>query len=209
MKKRKIKLLASLTSLVLVVAVMAVGVWAASSATVNITGNVSYTASGNIKSTITLKENSKASTITPTVSGGGDGTKPAASAGQLVFKGSEEADLTGTFALGTAGTINLTATEGQTADVTYSYTITIKNDYTTSDTASKKNLEVTVTEPTVGGNISISYDNGDNTADWSDTDNTITIEPGKTVSYTVKFTTNPNTSAEGNIGSSFALAIAE
>ncbi len=208
MKKRKIKLLASLTSLVLVVAVMAVGVWAASSATVNITGNVSYTASGNIKSTITLKENNEASTITPTVSGGSDEANPVASEGQLVFNGSEEAGLTGTFTLGTAGTINLTATEGQIEDVTYSYTITIKNDYTVEDTASKKNLKVTVTEPTENPNISISYDKGDNTADWSDTDNTITIEPGKTVSYTVTFTTDPNTTASGNIGSSFALAIA-
>lgn len=207
MKKRKIKLLASLTSLVLVVAVMAVGVWAASSATVKITGNVSYTASGNIKSTITLQENSETSTITPTISEG-EGTKPVATAGQLVFNGSEEADLTGTFTLGTDGNITLTATEGQTGDVTYSYTITIKNDYTVEDTASKKNLKVTVTEPTENPNISISYDKGDNTADWSDTDNTITIEPGKTVSYTVTFTTDPNTTASGNIGSSFALAIA-
>lgn len=207
MKKRKIKLLASLTSLVLVVAVMAVGVWAASSATVKITGNVSYTASGNIKSTIILTENSEESTITPTVSGGSEGTKPVASAGKLVFNGSEEAGLTGTFTLGTAGTINLTATEGQTENVTYSYTITIKNDYTVEETASKKNLKVTVTGLTENDNISISYDKGDNTTDWSD--KAITIEPGKTVSYTVTFTTSPNTSAEGNIGSSFALAIVE
>lgn len=208
MKKRKIKLLASLTSLVLVVAVMAVGVWAASSAKVNITGNVSYTATGNIKSTITLTENSKASTITPTISEG-EGTKPVASAGKLVFNGSEAADLTGTFTLGSNGTITLPATEGQTDDVTYSYTITITNDYKTSDTASKKNLKVTVTGPTENDNISISYAKGENTADWSDTDNTIIIAPGKTVSYTVTFTTSPNTSATGNIGSSFALAIAE
>ena len=208
MKKRKIKLLASLTSLVLVVAVMAVGVWAASSATVNITGNVSYNASGNIKSTITLKENNEASTITPTVSGGNEGTKPVANAGELVFNGSEEAGLTGTFTLGTDGEIELTATEGQTDDVTYSYTITITNDYTAEDTASKKNLKVTVTEPSETDNVSISYDKGTNTAAWSDTDNTITIEPGKTVSYTVTFTTDPNTTASGDIGSSFALAIA-
>ena len=205
MKKRKIKLLASLTSLVLVVAVMAVGVWAASSATVKITGNVSYTASGNIKSTITLQENSETSTITPTISEG-EGTKPVATAGKLVFNGSEAANLTGTFALGTEGEIELTATEGQTDDVTYSYTITITNDYTAEDTASKKNLKVTVTGPSTNSNISISYDKGTNTAEWSD--NTITIEPEKSVSYTVTFTTDPNTTASGDIGSSFDLAIA-
>lgn len=46
MKKRKFKLLASLTSLVLVVAVMAVGVWAAVQHNVTITSNVGFTANG-------------------------------------------------------------------------------------------------------------------------------------------------------------------
>ena len=46
MKKRKFKLLASITSLVLVVAVMAIGVWAATQQAVNVTTNVTFTASG-------------------------------------------------------------------------------------------------------------------------------------------------------------------
>ena len=53
MKSRKIKLLASLTSLVLVVAVMAVGVWAAGTATATITGSVTFGSVDNILATIT------------------------------------------------------------------------------------------------------------------------------------------------------------
>ena len=56
MKKRKFKLFASLTSLVLVVAVMAVGVWAATAATVTINGTVSYATQGNVYATIDVAE---------------------------------------------------------------------------------------------------------------------------------------------------------
>ena len=48
MKNKKFKLFASLTSLVMVVAVMAVGVWAAQTTTVGITGNVGFTAGANV-----------------------------------------------------------------------------------------------------------------------------------------------------------------
>ena len=46
MKNKKFKLFASLTSLVMVVAVMAVGVWAASGASITTTAKVTFTASG-------------------------------------------------------------------------------------------------------------------------------------------------------------------
>lgn len=46
MKNKKFKLFASLTSLVMVVAVMAVGVWAATTASGKITGTVSFNATG-------------------------------------------------------------------------------------------------------------------------------------------------------------------
>lgn len=46
MGNRKIKLLASITSLILVFAVMAVGIWAAAGQTVNVTTSVSFTATG-------------------------------------------------------------------------------------------------------------------------------------------------------------------
>ena len=46
MKNKKFKLFASLTSLVMVVAVMAVGVWAATSASVHLKGTVGFTATG-------------------------------------------------------------------------------------------------------------------------------------------------------------------
>ena len=56
MKNKKFKLFASLTSLVMVVAVMAVGVWAATSATVNVTGTASFSATG-IAGTISATAN--------------------------------------------------------------------------------------------------------------------------------------------------------
>ena len=46
MKNKKFKLFASLTSLVMVVAVMAVGVWAATQASVGVNTKVSFTATG-------------------------------------------------------------------------------------------------------------------------------------------------------------------
>ena len=68
MKSRKIKLLASLTSLVLVVAVMAVGVWAASTVTVNVTGTVSFGAVDNVLATVTTDKSGQ-SKITVTKDG--------------------------------------------------------------------------------------------------------------------------------------------
>ena len=52
MKNKKFKLFASLTSLVMVVAVMAVGVWAATSASVSATAHVKFSATG-VTGTIT------------------------------------------------------------------------------------------------------------------------------------------------------------
>ena len=209
MERRKLKLLASLTSLVLVIAILAVGVWAATNATVSINGTVNYTASGNIKATIILTENGETSTVTPTVSGGADGSKPVATAGSLVFNGAEEANLTGSFTLGEDGTINLTSTEGQATDVEYYYTLTIKNDYTEADSASKKSLQVVFTLPPVSDNVEVTTDDvGDNT--WTDNTSTrtITLAPEETATITIKFTTNPNVSVTScDIGSSFALSI--
>ena len=54
MRSRKIKLLASLTSLVLVVAVMAVGVWAAGNVAVNINGTVNFSAQEKVFATVTV-----------------------------------------------------------------------------------------------------------------------------------------------------------
>ena len=61
MKNKKFKLFASLTSLVMVVAVMAVGVWAATSAQAGITGKVNFTATGVQGSVAVLEEGTTAS----------------------------------------------------------------------------------------------------------------------------------------------------
>ena len=53
MKKRKIKLFASVASLAMVAAVMGVGVWAATTQSVNVTSTVQFSATG-IEATVTL-----------------------------------------------------------------------------------------------------------------------------------------------------------
>ena len=208
MGKRHLKLLASLTSLVLVLAVMAIGVWAAASATVSINGTVNYTASGNIRATVTLTENDVASTATPTVTGGAEGTKPTATAGSLVFAGGEEAGLTGTFALGTGGTITLTATEGQTANVEYSYSLTIKNDYTTTDLATNKSLQIVFTLPTADERLTITTPDVGGTT-WTDNTATrsITLAPQETATITVAFSGDPNVTVTNlSVASSLSLS---
>ena len=202
---KKLRLFTSIASLTLVIAVMSVAIWAAANATVTIGGTINYTATGNIRATVALQENGANSTSTPTITGGAAGNQPTATAGQLVFDGDEEAGLTGAFQLGTAGTITLTATDGQTENVTYSYTVTITNDYATADTATNKSLSVTFTLPT-------STDYTTVTATGWDGDGatrTITLEPTESASVTVLFSVNPNISVTNySIASSLALAVA-
>ena len=91
MKNKKFKLFASLTSLVMVVAVMAVGVWAATGATVGVTSKVSFTATegfiGTITGTITgaatgAVNNAEIATIDYTT---GNATTPSWDIGELSF----------------------------------------------------------------------------------------------------------------------------
>ena len=207
MKKRKIKLLASLTSLVLVVAVMAVGVWAASTATVNITGNVTYTASGNVKATITLDQ---------TLNGTALGDQQTAK-----FLGSEtDTDSANekTLQLGNDGTVTLSQVEtNPSADIVYTYTVVITNNADASE--SNPNLtivftgtaEVNTSAPT---KVAYSYTTTSTEGSWTNADanktSTITIAPTKTA--TIKFTLTQsanNTLNSTNIGAAITLTAAE
>lgn len=186
MKKRKIKLLASLTSLVLVVAVMAVGVWAASTATVKITGNVSYNATGNVNATIAGSHE---------VAGAIDNLGTIDS---VTFKGSETAsNNTGTLAV---GEITLTVEEGTSADTAITYTLTIKitNNWTSSTGGTNNHLQVVLTKPT-DPNITVG-------GDFSAETTTLKIAPGdsKNLTFTISGTAGTGFSASLE-GASLAL----
>ena len=195
MKKRKIKLLASLTSLVLVVAVMAVGVWAASSATVNITGNVSYTAKGNVSATVSVtdidgsSQSDKSVTIAPT---------------ETTSEAKE-------ISLGEGLTVK--QVEGSTASATWSYTFTIKNNYT--EAAENTTLYAKVTLPSAGTNYSISatvaipsVESG--VAKSYTSASEITLAEDETATFVITLTvTDVAASISGaNVGSSIALSVA-
>ena len=195
MKKRKVKLLASLTSLVLVVAVMAVGVWAASSATVNITGNVSYTAKGNVSATVSVtdidgsSQSDKSVTIAPT---------------ETTSEAKE-------ISLGEGLTVK--QVEGSTASATWSYTFTIKNNYT--EAAENTTLYAKVTLPSAGTNYSISatvaipsVESG--VAKSYTSASEITLAEDETATFVITLTvTDVAASISGaNVGSSIALSVA-
>lgn len=194
MKKRKIKLLASLTSLVLVVAVMAVGVWAASSATVKITGNVSYAAKGNVSATISVtdidgsSQSDKSVTIAPT----------------------ETTSEAKNLSLGESLTVK--QVEGSDASATWSYTFTIKNNYTVS--AENTTLYAKVTLPSSGTNYSISatvaIPSVESGAAQSYTSGTeITLAENATATFVITLTVTDVAVSIGSadVGSSIALNV--
>lgn len=205
MKKRKIKLLASLTSLVLVVAVMAVGVWAASTATVNITGNVSYTADGNVKASITLNQ---------TLNGTALGEQQTAT-----FAGNETSSAsTKALKLGNEGTVTLSQKEDDpSADIVYTYTVVITNNAAESE--SNPNLtivftgtaEVSTNAPT---KVAYSYEDTSTEGSWTNADanktSTITIAPTETATIVFTLTQSANNTLDStDIGAAIKLTAAE
>lgn len=195
MKKRKIKLLASLTSLVLVVAVMAVGVWAASSATVNITGNVSYNAKGNVSATVSVtdidgtSQSEKSVTIAPTAT---------------------TSNNTESLSLGEDLTVK--QVEGSTATATWSYTFTIKNNYTVA--AENTTLYAKVTLPEAGTNYTIaatvatpSVSEGAAQTYTSETE--IELAENETATFVITLTVTDVAVSIGDadVGSSIALSV--
>ena len=206
MKKRKIKLLASLTSLVLVVAVMAVGVWAASTATVNITGSVSYIANGNVKATITLDQTLNSEEL---------GTQQTAQ-----FAGNETSSTNiKALQLGASndGVVTLSQVETDpSADIVYTYTVVIENNAEASE--SNPNLtvafdgaaNVSADAPT---KISYAYTTtATTTTGWTDSVNdqaTIKLAPGETATIVFTLTQSANNSLDlPDIGAAITLTAA-
>ena len=179
MKKRKFKLFASLTSLVLVVAVMAVGVWAASSATATISGTVGLTAVGNVNATIQAAEGTK-SNVTATGL-------------NITAETIESTENSGALAL---GTISLTATEGLASDaaISYSVVVTITNAWTAGQGGELNNLKV---EATAATGVTLGFTSGD------------VLEPGEntTVTFTWTGTAGSSTLTQNPLGSAFTVTL--
>ena len=107
MKNKKFKLFASLTSLVMVVAVMAVGVWAATQASLTVNTSVSFSASGftgtfsanykNGDNPAVEYENAGAKTVA--IVAGGEQTIPQWDITQLPFAATGDKDIVFTFTM--------------------------------------------------------------------------------------------------------------
>ena len=171
------KLIASCTMMCALIVALVVGVLAASTATVDVTGSVTYTAKGNVHAKLEMSHTSN-SVITATATettggptctnGGGEDN----AVGTIVFSGSET-NGNGAFTLGDNGTIQL-------KQPSYSYTLTITNTYTESDaqTKDKTSLKLIFVEPKSNSNVSISYTQGYNLTETSDGDKVLIFKDG-------------------------------
>ena len=198
--KKRLKLFSTIASLCLAVALMAFGVWAATNVSFTVSNKVSFTATANVKAKVwhtTAVEKCTQSGATTDTSEG----KP-----DLTFNGSEDAkggesyEVEGGLAL---GDVTLTATNGSVEQMTYSYTITIKNTATSNDSFPYLKVEITFNNAhnysaQDGYGVEISYGD-DKTA-------TEVLGAGETKIYTVKITIdNAKSVKEIDLGSSVIL----
>lgn len=198
--KKRLKLFSTIASLCLAVALMAFGVWAATSVGFNVSNKVSFTASANVKAKVwhttsvakCTQTGAKADTseTTPDFELTGSESEDGGQAYQ-VDKGIE------------LGNVTLTATSGAVEQMTYSYTITIKNTATAND--SNKYLKVVITfenahtyAETDGYGVEISYGEGKTATE--------VLNAGETKTYTVTITIdNAKSVKDIDLGSSVAL----
>lgn len=127
--RKKFRIFSTLTAMVLVVIVMCVGIWAASQATITGSGSLSFTGASDVKATVTIS--SKDGSII-------DGSQSR----EFKFDGSESSSTSNqTFSFG-----QLVFSSGKKS---YSFTITIQNDFTNkvANKLSSKLVITGVTEP--------------------------------------------------------------
>jgi hypothetical protein len=188
MKKRQFKLLASVVSLALVIAIVTVGVWALNSYSVSITNSVAYTATGQVMATIS---GTKAAGENTTLKTGGGVIDDVTIDNTIVENGTFE-----------IGNVELTATvEGPGEEVVFIYTVTVTNDYTTAHTGNTS-LKVTFTAPTNGtnGDVEVAYTGVTGAAAVT------TLAPQGSVTMTVTITFDANvTFADETYDASMAL----
>ena len=137
MSNRKSKLFASLVSLALVIAVLAVGVWAATTQSINVTTTISFSATGVSGSiSATLEGTASTQYYNSTNASGGTAITFSPSSAEL-------ADWT----LGGTTPLAIGATDGVANDVVYTFTIT---NASTTDA-----IVVALNDLTVGNNLEI------------------------------------------------------
>ena len=190
MKNKKFKLFASLTSLVMVVAVMAVGVWAATSASVGITGKISYAVTSQVKAEIKIGN----LTTTGTYTLGNVNTEVQGSGNydDVTFDGSEATDdqaNVGALSLVAAGdALSVTRTNytGATA-ATMSFEIVVTNKAPT--TAEKNDLTVSITmnAAEIDGTYSYTTESTDVTKSGKAFTGTLDANESVTIVVTVSF----------------------
>lgn len=189
---RKSKLFASLVSLALVVAVMAVGVWAATTQAVNVTTTVSFSATG-VSGTISATLEGVATTQYYNSTNASGGT-----AIEFSPSSSELADWT----LGATTPLAISATDGVANDVVYTFTIT--------NASTTEAIVVAFNDLTVGTNlevVSVTQDGTEVTGTSGDYAMTNIAESGSSVIVVTVGVTNDATSiASANISFNIALS---
>ena len=201
------KLIASCTMMCALIVALVVGVLAASTATVDVIGSVTYTAKGNVHAKLEMSHTSNSViTATATATTGGptctNGGGEDNAVGTIVFSGSET-NGNGAFTLGDDGTIQL-------KQPSYSYTLTITNTYTELDaqTKDKTSLKLIFVEPESNSNVSVSYTQGYNLTEGSSGDKvqkTLILAENSSISITVKFSADAIVATQANLGISLQL----
>ena len=174
--KKKFKLFATVASLCLAIALMGFGVYAASTVTVTVTSNVSFTASAHVRATIEGTETAQNTSFTADNPDNVVLTAASGDKGSMTF---------GDNALG--------APTNGAQNIIYSYTITITNNAAADDTYDE--LQVTVTKPTMTATLAtdgyvVTFTSTQFTGSGATA--TATIAAEGQASYTVTITIDPN-----------------
>lgn len=190
--KKKVKLFSTIASLCLAVALMAFGVWAATNVNFSITNKVSFTATANVKATVSAVANVGANTAYA----GED--KKAATIENIVLTGSETGDATTPLEKTIAFGDNVAIKETDaTQPMYYYYTITIANNATATD--SYPTLVVNMTTVALSDDYATNYytintvvgDVYNAESPEAVTAKEYEVAVGKTFVYTVVFKANP------------------
>lgn len=195
--KKKVKLFSTIASLCLAVALMVFGVLAATNVEFNVTNKVSFTATANVKAKVwhTIEVDKCTQT--------GAKANTSEENPDLTIDGSERKEDSTTYEASiTLGDVELVATSGATEQMTYSYTITIKNTATIND--SYPYLKVEIIGKTVEYTQEAGY--GIITTFGTEKNATEILTAGATKTYTVKITVdNSKTITNIDLGTNVKL----
>lgn len=191
--KKNFKLFSTIASLCLAVALMAFGVWAATSVNVSITGNVTFTATANVKAKVTFQDTlDNATGITPVETA------------ETLYE--TKADATDATATGSKALEDMTVeVKDSSKNIVYTYTITVENKAASTDLY--KFLKVELTKP---AETAVLDSDGYTVAVTGDLAAGGVLAVGETKTYVVTLTINPNRNVnKADIGSSIKLTMVE